>query len=501
MQDHYDTTHDVSSESRSSDIGDSASTEASHVDPAAHEPASNVRQGLSRHMLTKGMMPMVLDMDESQGVMLRDRESNRSYVDLFGFYASNPLGMNHPKLSDDAGFRERLMDAAVNKVTNSDVITEHMGRFVDTFSRVGIPDYLPYTFFISGGGLAVENALKTAFDWKVRKNHENGYRRDVGQQVLHLDQAFHGRTGYTMSLTNTADPRKTMYFPKFDWPRITNPKLHFPVDDAELERVREHEDRAIQQAKRAFHERRDHIACVILEPIQGEGGDNHFRPEFLQRLRDLAHENDALLVFDEVQSGVGITGEFWAHQALGVQPDIIAFGKKTQVCGILAGKKLDEVDGHVFQTPSRINSTWGGNLVDMVRFDRILEIIEEENLVGHAGEAGDHLQKRLREMAESYPAVSNVRGLGLMCAFDLPTPEYRDAVKEHTFKEGAIILGCGDRSIRFRSPLTITPDEIDRGVACIERALETVSGHHAASHAGGDGAGEGIPDRRPGQVG
>jgi L-lysine 6-transaminase len=344
------------------------------VHPNSIRP-DNVRDILSEHMLTKGMMPMVLDMEASRGVHLQDAHSGRTYVDLFGFYASNPLGMNHPQMTDDEAFLERLMDAAVNKVTNSDVITEHMGRFVQTFDRVGIPEYLPYTFFISGGALAVENALKTAFDWKVRKNFQKGYRREVGHEVLHFDQAFHGRTGYTLSLTNTADPRKTMHFPTFDWPRIMNPKVHFPLDAEEKQRVREHEERALQQAKRSFHERADRIACVILEPIQGEGGDNHFRPEFLQQLKDLAHENDALLIFDEVQSGVGITGEFWAHQSLGIKPDIIAFGKKTQVCGILAGRKLDEVDDHVFKMPSRINSTWGGNLVDMVRFDRILEII------------------------------------------------------------------------------------------------------------------------------
>jgi L-lysine 6-transaminase len=454
------------------------------VHPNSIRP-DNVRDILSEHMLTKGMMPMVLDMEASRGVHLQDAHSGRTYVDLFGFYASNPLGMNHPQMTDDEAFLERLMDAAVNKVTNSDVITEHMGRFVQTFDRVGIPEYLPYTFFISGGALAVENALKTAFDWKVRKNFQKGYRREVGHEVLHFDQAFHGRTGYTLSLTNTADPRKTMHFPKFDWPRIMNPKVHFPLDAEEKQRVREHEERALQQAKRSFHERADRIACVILEPIQGEGGDNHFRPEFLQQLKDLAHENDALLIFDEVQSGVGITGEFWAHQSLGIKPDIIAFGKKTQVCGILAGRKLDEVDDHVFKMPSRINSTWGGNLVDMVRFDRILEIIEEHDLVSHAGAAGQHLQDQLHELATDVPMISNVRGRGLMCAFDLPSTHLRDRVKERTFDEGAIVLGCGERSIRFRSPLTITEDDIDEGIACIRRAASTVAREHKA---GGDGA-------------
>ncbi|PQJ35436.1 L-lysine 6-transaminase [Salinibacter sp. 10B] len=446
------------------------------VSPNSVRP-EDVRDLLSRHILTKGMMPLVLDMDASRGVKLRDETTGRTFIDLFGFYASSPLGMNHPKMAENDAFMDRLKDAALNKVTNSDVMTGHMARFVDTFDRVGIPDYLPYTFFISGGALAVENALKAAFDWKVRKNFEKGYRREVGHQVLHLDHAFHGRTGYTMSLTNT-DPKKTKHFPQFDWPRISTPALQFPLNGDEVDRVAAKEEQALTQAKRFFHEREDQIAAVILEPIQGEGGDNHFRPSFLKRLKNLAHENDALLIFDEVQSGVGITGDFWAHQTLGVRPDILAFGKKSQVCGILAGRKLDEVDGHVFQTPSRINSTWGGNIVDMVRFDRILEIMEEDALVDHAGTVGQHLQDRLHELADQFDAVTNPRGKGLMCAFDLPSTAYRDHVKEQTYEEGAIILGCGESTIRFRTPLTITADEVDEGVDCIRRALESVKHEH-----------------------
>ena len=426
---------------------------------------------LSRHLLADGM-EMVLDMEDSDGVVLKDQVTGRSFLDLFGFYASNALGMNHPKMRSDASFMKRLIESALNKVANSDVYTTHMARFVQTFSRVGIPDHLPYAFFVSGGALAVENALKTAFDWKVRKNFQKGYRHEKGSQVLHMDQAFHGRSGYTLSLTNTSDPRKTQYFPKFDWPRITNPKIHFPLTDEALEALHKHEEAALNQAKMAFHTHKDDIACFIMEPIQGEGGDNHFRPEFLQKLKALVHENDALFIFDEVQTGVGITGSFWAHEALGVEPDIIAFGKKTQVCGILAGKKLDEVDGHVFQTSSRINSTWGGNLVDMVRFDRILEIIEEDHLVEHSKDVGKYLKDRLMHMAESNHSVTNVRGLGLMCAFDLPNTHARNAFLKETFNQGIIMLGCGDHSIRFRPPLTITREKIDQGIEAIEKALE-----------------------------
>lgn len=434
----------------------------------------DVRGIYLQHLNAKGMMPLVLDMQRSNGVELYDQIDGRKLLDFFGFYASSAVGMNHPKMVNDAAFRERLMEAAMNKITNSDVRTLHMARFLQTFDRVAIPDYLPYAFFISGGALAVENALKIAFDWKVRKNFQKGYRREKGHQVLHFDEAFHGRSGYTLSLTNTSDPRKTMYFPKFEWPRITNPKMVFPLE-SNLEAVEAHEKRSLAQAKQAFHNHKDDIACVIVEPIQGEGGDNHFRTSFLQALKDLAHENDALLIFDEVQTGVGITGHFWAHQAVGVEPDVIAFGKKTQVCGALAGKKLDEVEGHVFQTPSRINSTWGGNLVDMVRFDRTLEIIEEENLLAHAASVGTHLLHHLHELSSREKAVTNVRGKGLMCAFDLPNREFRDRVLARCYEEGVILLGCGVQSIRFRSPLTITSEEIDQGVELLHQSVMHVA--------------------------
>lgn len=437
--------------------------------------ASDVRETLGRHILADGY-PMVLDMHASHGSMLRDAATGKEYVDLFTFYASSALGMNHDGLVGDSpearAFRDRLMDAAINKVANSDVYTPHFARFVETFERVGIPKELPHAFFVSGGALAVENALKTAFDWKVRKNLAAG-RGELGSQVIHLREAFHGRTGYTMSLTNT-DPNKVAYFPKFDWPRVSTPKIRDEAGTGET--VEQREAKTVAEIEAAFAAHPHDIAAILLEPIQGEGGDNHFRPAFLQALRSLADDHEALLIFDEVQTGVGLTGAFWAWQGLGVVPDILAFGKKTQVCGILAGTRVDEVADNVFRKSSRINSTWGGNLVDMVRFDRILEIIEADDLVANAWRQGEHLLGRLTAMAERFPGVvEHPRGRGLMCAFDLSTAERRDAVVNRAFENGAIVLGCGTRTIRFRPALTITREALDAGLDIIENAIaETV---------------------------
>lgn len=318
----------------------------------------NVLGTLGRHMLVDGYH-VVMDLDRSHGSFIHDSLHGVEVLDLFSHFATVPIGYNHPKLKEPA-FLSELQRAAVTKPANSDIYTQEMARFVETFSRVAVPpSHAAHLFFVEGGAVGVENALKAAFDWKVRKNFRKGYRREVGHQIIHFEQAFHGRTGYTLSLTNTADPRKTMYFPKFPWPRIVNPKLRFPVDEAELERVKKVEALALAQVKQALVENRDDVAALIIEPIQAEGGDNHFRPEFLSALRQLCDDAEMLLIFDEVQTGIGLTGRMWGFQNYGVDPDLFSFGKKMQVCGFAANDRIFDEPENVFTVSSRINSTWG----------------------------------------------------------------------------------------------------------------------------------------------
>ena len=430
----------------------------------------DVRPTLQKHLLADGY-EMVLDLKKSKGAYLHDSVSGKDYLDFFTFFASNPLGMNHDRLAGDPDFVQKLGQVAINKPSNSDVYTEEMAHFVETFSRVGIPEYMPYTFFVSGGALAVENALKVAFDWKVQKNFKKGYRTEKGHKALHLDKAFHGRSGYTLSLTNT-DPKKVKYFPKFDWPRIHSPAVKFPLNDENINQVALEEAQALAQARQYFETFKDDIACILLEPIQGEGGDNHFRLEFHQALRDLADEFDALLIYDEVQTGVGLTGKFWAHEYY-VKPDILAFGKKAQVCGILASNRIDDIETNCFHVSSRINSTWGGNLVDMVRFDRILEVIEEDNLVDNAFTAGEYLQKLITDFADSTEHASNPRGKGLFCAVDMPNSHSRNEVVKQCAENNLMILGCGERTIRFRPPLTIQKEQLDEGMDILKKSFKT----------------------------
>src|ERR1700744_3174134 len=423
-----------------------------------------VHEVLARSILVDGF-DFVLDLTRSAGSYLVDARDGRRYLDMFTFFASSALGMNHPALARDEEFCAELAAAAMNKPSNSDVYSAAMAGFVETFVRVlGDPE-LPHLFFVDGGALAVENALKVAFDWKSRHNENHGIDPALGTRVLHLRGAFHGRSGYTLSLTNTKSVTVAR-FPKFDWPRIDAPYIRDGADMAALE------TESLRQARQAFEAHPHDIACFVAEPIQGEGGDRHFRPEFFAAMRALCDEYAALLIFDEVQTGCGLTGTPWAYQQLGVQPDVVAFGKKTQVCGVMAGRRVDEIADNVFAVTSRINSTWGGNLADMVRARRILEVIEADGLFDNAAAAGRYLRARLDELAGDFPTdVLDVRGRGLMCAFSMPTTEDRDALIRLLWRNGMIVLPSGQTSVRFRPALTVADAEIDEAVATLRDAL------------------------------
>lgn len=447
----------------------------------------NVLTILSKNMLIDGF-DIIVDLEKSQGSYLVDARDGRKYLDFFTFFATLPIGLNHPGLLTPE-FKQRIQHAALNKPSNSDFYTVEMAEFVDTFARVAMPESLPHLFLISGGALAVENALKTAFDWKVRLNFEKGYTQERGSQVIHFQQAFHGRSGYTLSLTNTADPRKTKYFPRFNWPRVSNPKISFPLNEENIKKVQQAEQMSLQQIKKAIQDNPDDIAALIIEPIQGEGGDNHFRSEFFKELRTIADENDIILIFDEVQTGLGVSGKMWAYQHHGVEPDIVAFGKKAQVCGIMASKRIDLVENNVFVESSRINSTWGANLVDMVRSQRYLEIIEEENLVENAAKVGSYFQDQLQDIQAKYPTlISNVRGQGLFIAFDLPAEYLRDQFMREARKNNMLVLKCGERSIRFRPSLNTTKIIVDEAIERIDLTLSLLC--KEIEHHGIEGKGE-----------
>lgn len=434
-----------------------------------------------RDHVTGDFSDILVDVRASSGCWLVDAQDGARYLDMSMFFASAPIGHNHPGLHGSADFDETLLTASRMKPANPDFATAEQIRFAETFLRVFGSADMPYVFFIDGGGLAVENALKVAFDWKTQHNAARGLAVR-GSRVLHLEHAFHGRTGYTMSLTNT-DPAKTRDFPVFDWPRIPSPAVN-DMSRWDEPGLLEEERRALAAAEAEFRRHPHEIACFVFEPVQGEGGDRHLRPQFLTAMAELCRSNDALFVADEVQSGFGLTGDRWASETLGLEPDLIAFGKKTQVCGVLGGRRVREIGTNAFREASRLSSTWGGNLVDMVRATRILEIVERDGLFENARTTGEYLVGQLREIAAEHPGmVTNPRGRGLMCAITLRDTAQRDRVISRALgSHGVIFLPSGVRELRWRPPLSVSESEL----AIAVDALRVVLKEMAAEDSGGD---------------
>ena len=430
--------------------------------------AKQVHETLARHQLADGM-PMVMDLEKSHGAWLHDAVSGQEYLDFFTCFASWPIGYNHPA-TQDAAFRAEIELVGCNKPASSDLYTTHMAEFVEAFATRVTPEPFRHHFWVSGGALAVENALKTAFDWKAHKVGVDSVQDGNDLVILHFRQAFHGRSGYTLSITNTVTD-KVALFPKFDWPRIHNPAIEFDLEGEPKDDIEAQEARAYAEIEAAFERHANRIAAIIIEPLQGEGGDNHFRPGFLGRLREYADKHEALLIFDEVQTGFFGSGKPWLWQHHGVEPDIVAFGKKTQVCGIYAGPRIDEVADNVFVRSSRINSTWGGNLVDMVRCRKFIDIILGESLQENIRDRGQELVEGLRELARDRGMLSNVRGVGSLVAFTLESPEVRDATLACLQERNLLALSCGGQSIRFRMPLVVSKDEIGTALDRIADAL------------------------------
>ena len=435
--------------------------------PAPRGDAADAVTAIKTHV-TGDLLDIVVDLDAGDGCRLYDLRDGTEYLDMTMFFSSATLGHGHPglRLPD---FELAIVRAGRVKPSNPDFATAEQARFAETFRRVVGDPELPLMFFIDGGTLAVENALKVAFDWKTKVNARKGIAIR-GSRVLHLERAFHGRSGYTLSLTNT-DPSKIRDYPMFDWPRIPSPAVP-PGDEWETPELLPHEQVALEAAEAALRRYGREIACFVFEPIQGEGGDRHLRPQFLRAMQDVCREHDVLTVADEVQTGA-LTGGAWAYQSLGLEPDLVAFGKRMQVCGVMGGRRVLEVEDNAFREPSRISSTWGGSLVDMVRATRILEIVESEGLFEHSRQMGELLLGELRGLVAEFPSlIGQARGRGLMCAISFHDPAQRDqalAVARESYR--TLFLPSGPDSLRCRPPLSVRPEEIVEAVAALRKTL------------------------------
>ena len=415
------------------------------------------------------------DAAKSLGNYLVDVDGN-VLMDLYGHIACLPVGYNHPTLL--AAWRSGRFDWCAGYRASLGVAPpeEYVGVIQRGFMGVA-PKGLSRVVTVTTGAEAVENAIKLAFIRYTRDARggpagadelaacmKNQQVRANRLKVISFEGGFHGRSLGALSLTRSK-PIHKLDFPAFDWPALPFPASRFPLEDFAQENAAA-EAKSLAQVEDALLA--GDVAALIIEPIQGEGGDRHASPAFFRALRALCAQYGASFIVDEVQTGGGGTGRYWAHEGWGLEtpPDLVTFSKKMQLGGVYLN------EDHMPAQPYRVFNTWLGDPLRAAQLEVINEIIARDELLEATAITGEFLVAGLRSLCLAHPALlSQARGAGTFAAVDLPDGPTRDRLVRALQQLGLECGGSGDRSIRFRPALIFTPKHAAEALTRFEHAL------------------------------
>lgn len=372
--------------------------------------------------------------DKGSGCYFQDIDGN-TFLDFGSQIASNPLGYNHPGMLD---VLKQYSRSAPVKFAGQDFATREHLMMLETLTGIA-PKGLDTAFLINSGAEAVENAIK------ICMRSRPGTRFGIS-----LERAFHGRTLGALSLTNSNKAHKRGY--------MRLPMMRLPFSDdavAGFERILE-----VEAAP-------DDIGFIIIEHVQGEGGYRIAPKGMVQGLRRIAERNGIPYISDEIQSGMGRTGRWWAFENFDIVPDVFTSGKALQIAAVVGRDKLFPHEG------GAISSTWGGgHIIDLAMGMKTIEIIKKERLLSRNKKMGAYCLKALNDVR----GIGNQRGIGLMLAFDMKTPDIRNNVIVECAKNGLVLLGCGKSGIRVIPPYVVEEEDIDRAMDIIQDAVKKVTG-------------------------
>ncbi len=375
---------------------------------------------------------------EGSGCYTKDLDGN-IFLDWASQVASLPLGYNHPDIL--AAIKQYATKSPIKYAGQDFVVQEHVELLEELLSIT--PKELNAAFFVNSGAEAVENAMKICMR-----------QRPQAKVGVSFESAFHGRTLGALSCTNSKIVHKKHFF--------SLPIKRLPFNDAAGE---------ILQKITAHEAAPEEIAFIILEHIQGEGGYRVASKKMIKDIYARAQQLNIPIIADEVQSGIGRTGKWWAFEHFGVRPTVISAAKALQVGAAIANKNFFPKE------LGSISSTWGGgHILDLAIGAQTIRSIKKLKLLDNAAKQGEYLRTRLQELSKTCQQIENIRGLGLMCAFDCPTKNMRDNIIIGALQNGLILLGCGERGIRMVPPLIIKKEEIDEGVEILKKTLQTCSG-------------------------
>tara|TARA_R110002124_G_scaffold116400_9_gene272880 strand:+ start:21703 stop:22890 length:1188 start_codon:yes stop_codon:yes gene_type:complete len=376
-----------------------------------------------------------IDLEKSKGSYIFDKNSNRYFLDFFGMYASLPLGYNSPALTSEE-FKKEIIRCSHTKVTNCEFISSETEEFDIEFSDYCGKGIYSNFHYCSTGALAVEAAIKTSLHYK--KYHT--------PNILSFKNSFHGVNSYGGFVTDRFfSSNKRLK----GLPEMFSTKCGY-----DLEEVKYH-----------LSNKEKPVTCVLVEPIQCTAGDIHHSHEFFHTLRMLCNEHDVPLIFDEIQIGFGATGTLWFFEHLDIIPDIVIFGKKTQVSGFMAIDKFSEIFN--YENVPRLEVTWNSNTLDMIRSKYIVRAYKELKVLNNVRERGYQISENLSKSKDIY----DLRSRGLIIGFDLKDTGSRDRLITSLYNKGMICNSTGHRSIRLRPNLCITSEDTSLACELIKEAL------------------------------
>jgi 4-aminobutyrate aminotransferase/(S)-3-amino-2-methylpropionate transaminase len=449
--------------------------ERASVRTAVPGPASEALR--ARHGRFQDARPIHVYQDarKSLGNYLVDVDGN-VLLDIYGHIAAVPIGYNHPELL--AAWRSGRFDwcAGYRPALGVAPSPEWVDLVEKTLMRIA-PAGLTRLFTMTTGSEAVENALKAAFIWLARRRRGGAPPSDADLaaamqnrqpginafKVISFEGGFHGRSLGALSATRSK-PIHKLDIPAFDWPVVPFPENRFPEAEHAAQN-RAAEARSLEAIKAVLDAHPDDVAAIIVEPIQGEGGDRHASPAFFQALRRITAERGVAFIVDEVQTGGGATGAIWAHEAWGLAepPDIVTFSKKMQIGGFYCREELAPAE------QLRIFNTFLGDPLRAAQLEVILEVIERDRLLENTRTTGERLLAGLSELCSRYPGVlSGARARGTFAAVDFPNATRRDAALRDLRQRGLEVGGSGDRSLRFRPALVFAPRHVAEALNLLE---------------------------------
>ncbi|KAJ5986467.1 4-aminobutyrate transaminase [Penicillium sp. IBT 35674x] len=424
---------------------------------------------------------MLADYNKSVGNYIFDLDGNK-LLDVYAQIASIPVGYNNPHLAEVAKSPE-MASALINRPALGNFPSSEWAHILETGALRAAPKGLNQVFTAMAGSDANETAYKAAFMY-YRQLQRGGPEVEFTEEellstmnnqgpgspqlsILSFKHAFHGRLFGSLSTTRSKAIHK-MDIPAFDWPQATFPMLKYPLEDHVQENAQE-EQRCLQEVERLIKEYHNPVAAVMVEPIQSEGGDNHASPAFFQGLRDITKRTNVLFIVDEVQTGIGATGKFWAHDHwnLDTPPDMVTFSKKAQTAGYYFGNPALRPN-----KPYRQFNTWMGDPARALIFRGIIEEVERLGLVEHTRITGEYLYAGLERLAQKYPEhFQNLRGKGQGTFIAWDTPK-RDQFLVKAKSVGVNIGGSGANAVRLRPMLVFQQHHADILLESIEKIIK-----------------------------